>query len=68
MQIWIDGDACPKVIKDLLFRAAIRTQTYLIAVSNHNISVPPSPFIKKYQVGFGFDVADKYILNNMNWR
>jgi uncharacterized protein len=65
MQIWIDGDACPKAIKDLLFRAAIRTQTYLIAVSNHSISVPLSPFIKKYQVGFGFDVADKYILDHM---
>ncbi|MBA4696433.1 MAG: YaiI/YqxD family protein [Legionella sp.] len=65
MQLWIDGDACPKVIKDLLFRAAIRTQTFLSIVSNHTLSVPPSPFIKKHQVGLGFDVADKYILAKM---
>ncbi|MFC3908997.1 YaiI/YqxD family protein [Legionella dresdenensis] len=65
MQIWIDGDACPKIIKEMLFRAAIRTQTCLIAVSNHPISIPPSPFIKRYQVGAGFDVADKYILTAM---
>lgn len=65
MQIWIDGDACPKAIKEILFRAAIRTQTYLIVVSNHYVLVPLSPLIKRYQVGQGFDVADKYILDNM---
>lgn len=66
MHIWIDGDACPKIIKDLLFRAAMRTKTYLIFISNHAVSVPLSPYIKKHQVGFGFDVADKYILDHMN--
>ena len=66
MQIWIDGDACPKAIKEILFRAAIRKQTYLIVVSNHYVPTPLSPLIKKYQVSQGFDVADKYILDNMN--
>ena len=65
MQIWIDGDACPKVIKDLLFRAAIRTQTQMIVFSNHPLIIPPSPCIKRWQVGFGFDVADKYIVDTM---
>ncbi|MDI9817808.1 MULTISPECIES: YaiI/YqxD family protein [unclassified Legionella] len=65
MNIWIDGDACPRTIKELLFRAAVRTKTYLIAVSNHNIAIPASPFIKKCQVGLGFDVADNYIVNHM---
>ncbi|MBA2652503.1 MAG: YaiI/YqxD family protein [Tatlockia sp.] len=65
MKIWIDADACPKIIKDLLFRASVRTKTPLIAVSNHAISIPPSLYIKKFQVGMGFDVADKYITANM---
>ena len=65
MQIWIDGDACPKPIKDILFRTAIRTQTPLIVVSNHALNTPASPFIKRNQVGAGFDVADRHIVDNM---
>lgn len=65
MQIWMDGDACPNAIKTILFRSAIRTKTTLIVVSNHSISIPASPFIKKIQVGFGLDVADQYILDHM---
>lgn len=65
MQIWIDADACPKSIKEVLFRAAIRTKTHLIVVSNHPVYIPPSPVIKKYQVHSGFDVADNYIVDNM---
>ncbi len=65
MQIWMDGDACPKVIKDVLFRAAVRTRLLLIVVSNHAVTVPPSQFIKRWQVGAGFDVADKYITDTM---
>lgn len=65
MQIWIDGDACPKIIKDLLYRAAMRTGTHLIVVSNHPLSIPASEFIKRWQVGFGFDVVDKYIVEAM---
>jgi uncharacterized protein YaiI (UPF0178 family) len=65
MLIWIDGDACPKAIKDILFRAAIRTQTHVMVVSNHALTIPPSRFIKKHQVGFGFDVADQYIVQHL---
>lgn len=65
MRIWVDADACPKVIKEILFRAAIRTETELVLVSNHAISSPPSPFISKMQVTAGFDVADNKIVQNI---
>ena len=65
MQIWIDGDACPKPIKEILFRTAIRTATPMIVVSNHALNTPASPYIKRNQVGAGFDVADKHIVDNM---
>ena len=61
MHIWVDADACPKVIKDILFAAAIRTRTKLTLVSNHPISAPASPYIDKKQVEKGFDVADNRI-------
>lgn len=62
MQIWVDADACPKMIKEILFRAAIRTKTALILVSNHALSTPPSAFISKMQVLPGYDVADNKII------
>jgi uncharacterized protein YaiI (UPF0178 family) len=65
MRIWVDADACPKVIKDLLFRAAVRTQTNLILVSNHALTAPPSPYISKMQVTSGFDVADNKIIQHL---
>jgi uncharacterized protein YaiI (UPF0178 family) len=65
MQIWVDADACPKVIKEILFRAAARTETPLILVSNHAISSPPSPYITKMQVVGGFDVADNKIVQKV---
>ncbi|WP_133127868.1 YaiI/YqxD family protein [Legionella nagasakiensis] len=65
MKIWIDGDACPNVIKDITFRAAIRTKTNLIIVSNHHLKVPSSFFIKKWIVAGGFDVADKTIISHV---
>jgi uncharacterized protein YaiI (UPF0178 family) len=65
MKIWVDADACPKVIKDILFNAAIRTATNLILVSNHAITTPPSCFITKLQVTSGFDVADDKILQRI---
>ncbi len=65
MQLWIDGDACPKPIKDILFRTAIRTQTPLIIVSNHPLNTPSSIYIKRHQVGAGFDVADNHIVEAM---
>lgn len=61
MHIWVDADACPKVIKDILFRAAQRTNTPLTLVANHALHTPPSPLIRTVQVASGFDVADNLI-------
>ena len=61
MQIWVDADACPKVIKEILFRAATRTKTSLTLIANQMLTVPPSPFIRSVQVPAGFDVADNEI-------
>lgn len=66
MRIWVDADACPNIIKDILFKAAIRTQTELVLVANHAISSPSSPLISKMQVTAGFDVADDRILQKIN--
>lgn len=65
MRIWVDGDACPKIIKEILFRAAIRTRTPLILVSNHILHTPSSPYLSTLQVPQGFDVADNKILQNL---
>lgn len=61
-KIWVDADACPTVIKEILFRAAERTQTEMTLVANQYIRVPPSPFIRAVQVTSGFDVADNEIV------
>jgi len=63
--IWVDADACPKVIKEILFRAAKRTKTNIILVANRPLYVPPSPFIKIMLVSAGFDGADNQIIKNM---
>ncbi|HRD69309.1 MAG TPA: YaiI/YqxD family protein [Legionella sp.] len=65
MQIWVDADACPKVIKEILFRAAIRTQTRLTLVANSSLSYPGSPFINSVRVEKGFDSADNYIVSHL---
>lgn len=65
MQIWVDADACPNVIKEILFRAAERQKIEIILVANQALRVPRSPFIKTKQVGTGFDVADNYIAQNV---
>lgn len=65
MQIWVDADACPNVIKEILFRAAERQKIEVILVANQALRVPRSPFIKTKQVGTGFDVADNYIAQNV---
>lgn len=62
MKIWVDADACPVVIKDILFRAAERTKTPLTMVANQFIRTPPSPYLKAIQVSAGFDVADDEIV------
>ncbi|THF66584.1 YaiI/YqxD family protein [Pseudothauera nasutitermitis] len=61
MHIWVDADACPAVIKDILFRAAQRTGRPLTLVANQHLRVPGSPHIRMIQVPGGFDEADKYI-------
>ena len=61
MHIWVDADACPKVIKEILFRAAERTETPTTLVANHALQTPPSRFVNSLQVEHGFDVADNLI-------
>lgn len=65
MQIWVDADACPVVIKEILFRAATRTGTMLTLVANQPMRVPASKFIKTVQVPPGFDVADNEIVKRL---
>ncbi len=62
MKIWVDADACPVVIKEILFRAAERTQISLTLVANQYIKTPPSKVITSLQVSAGFDVADNEIV------
>jgi uncharacterized protein YaiI (UPF0178 family) len=59
--IWVDADACPKVIKEILFRAADRVSVPLTLVANQPLQVPGSRYIRTVQVAAGFDVADNYI-------
>ena len=66
MKIWVDADACPVVIKDILFRAAERTQVQTTLVANQSIRIPPSRCIKMLQVTAGFDVADNEIVKRLN--
>jgi uncharacterized protein len=62
MHIWVDADACPAVVKDILYRAAERTQTAMTLVANQFLRPPPSPWIRTLQVPRGFDVADSRIV------
>ena len=62
MKILVDADACPVVIKDILFRAAERTQIELTLYANHAIRVPPSKWISFRRVPAGFDIADHEIV------
>jgi len=65
MPIWVDADACPKVIKEILFRAAERTTVQVTLVANRLLYVPPSPYISAIQVADGFDVADAEIMKRV---
>jgi len=65
MKIWVDADACPVVIKEILFKAAERTCIQLTLVANQSIRVPPSRFINAIQVSSGFDVADNEIVDRL---
>ncbi len=62
MVIWVDADACPAQIKQILFRAADRVRVRTVLVANHALRVPKSAFIEARQVEAGFDVADARIL------
>lgn len=62
MFIWVDADACPKVIKEVLYRAADREKVQITFVANQRITVPPSAFLRTLQVPAGFDVADNEIV------
>ena len=65
MKIWVDADACPVAIKEIVFRAADRTRIETILVANQYIRVPPSRFIRSVQVSAGFDVADNEIVRRL---
>ena len=65
MQIWVDADACPVVIKEIIFRAAERLQISTILVANQMLRTPPSRFIRAIQVSSGFDVADAHIVEQL---
>jgi len=65
MQIWVDADACPKAVKEILFRVAERTKITTTLVANQFLQTPPSRYIKLLQVNSGFDVADNAILQRL---
>ena len=66
MRIWVDADACPVVIKDILFKAAERTGVQLTLVANQKVQIPRSRFISFVQVASGFDVADNEIVKRLD--
>ena len=65
MQIWIDADACPNTIKEILFRAAIRREIDITLVANNALTVPASKHIRTIKVGQGLDVADREIVRQL---
>ena len=65
MQIWVDADACPKVIKEILFRAADRVRVPMTLVANRPLRTPRSCYVKTLHVRVGLDVADSQIVQRM---
>jgi len=65
MKIWVDADACPAPIKEIIFRVAARKKILTTLIANHAMRIPPSPFIKFFQVAAGFDVADNEIVKRL---
>jgi len=65
MEIWVDADACPNVIKEILFRAAKRVQIKTTLVANQELQIPGSPYIEFVQVCAGLDIADNYIVKHL---
>lgn len=62
MQIWVDADACPAAIKEILYRAAERTRVRVTLVANQPLRIPASPYVRCTQVPAGLDVADRRIV------
>jgi hypothetical protein len=65
MSIWVDADACPRPVKEILFKAAERTGVELTLVANHAMAVPRLPNVRLLQVQGGFDVADQEIVKRV---
>ena len=65
MKIWVDADACPVAIKEILFRASARTGVKVTLIANQQIAVPKSPNIRMIQVSQGFDIADEEIVKRL---
>ena len=66
MKIWVDADACPVAIREILFRASTRTAVKLTLIANQHLPVPRSPHINMIQVSSGFDIADDEIVKRMD--
>ena len=66
MPIWVDADACPKVIKEILYRAADEKKWVITLWQNQRLSIPASPYLHTLQVSAGFDVADNEIVQRAN--
>jgi hypothetical protein len=66
MKIWVDADACPVVIKEILFKAAVRSETQVTLVANRPVRIPASSYITFVQVDFGLDVADNEIVKRLD--
>lgn len=66
MKIWVDADACPVTIREILFRASTRTTVPVTLIANQHIPVPRSPHISMIQVASGFDMADDEIVKRMD--
>ncbi|UHD18781.1 YaiI/YqxD family protein [Thiocapsa bogorovii] len=66
MEIWVDADACPNAVKEILFRASERLGVQVTLVANGPVSTPPSPLVGSVRVSAGFDVADNEILKRLN--
>ncbi len=64
MKIWIDADACPGPVREIVLRAAERTQVPIVFVANKPLTLPRSPLVSTVQVGKGLDVADAHVAEN----
>jgi uncharacterized protein len=63
--IWIDADACPKLVKEIIFKISARLQIPVVLVANNSMFIPPSPLIRLVTVAHGADVADSYIVEHV---